>query len=107
MQPGGQVVLAQLAGGVLRPEAGQERQADLAVQLREQPDGAGKRPGEMGTQLVARRDPVRHQVTAGAHGRPQGSGRGRVHHQRTQPGAIRAQRVSQHERVEPVVLDAS
>ena len=107
LQPGSQVVLAELASRVLGPEAGQECQADLAVQLREQPDGAGERDGEVGAQLVARRDPVRHQITAGADGRPQRGGRGRIHHQRAQPGTVRAQRVSQHERVEPVILGAS
>ena len=78
VQPGGQVVLAELASRVLRREPGQERQADRAVQLREQPDGAGERHGQVGAQLVARRYPVRHQVTAGADGRPQRGGRGRV-----------------------------
>ncbi len=58
-QPRRQVFLAQLASRVLRLEAGQERQADLAIQVRQLPGGTGERHGEVGAQLVARRDPVR------------------------------------------------
>ena len=68
MQPCGQVFLAQLAGRILGAEAGQERQADLAVQAREQPGTGGERRSEVGAQLVAGRDAVR---------RPGHGGRGR------------------------------
>jgi hypothetical protein len=60
----------------------------------------------VGAQLVARAHPVRDQVPAGAHRRPQREGRGAVRDQRPQPRPVRAQRVRQHERVEPVVFRA-
>lgn len=106
LQPGGEVVLAQLAGRVLRAEPGQERQADPAVQLREQGGPGGERGGQVGAQLVAGRDPVAGQVAAGADGRAQREGRGRVRDQRPQPDPVGAQHAGQHEGVEPVVLGA-
>ena len=60
----------------------------------------------MGAQLVAHRDPVTHQVLAGAAGLPQRD-RGRaVGNQRPQPGPVSAQHVREHVGVEPVVLVA-
>ena len=47
-----------------------------------------------------------HQVPACPYRHPQRDGRGRVGDQRPQPGPVRAQRVGQHERIEPVVLGA-
>jgi hypothetical protein len=64
-QPAGHGLLIERRGGVLTAEAGQERQADRAVQIMEQPGRGGERDGEVGAQLIAGRDPVRDQVLAG------------------------------------------
>ena len=75
-----------------------------AVQLVEQADRAGEGGFEVGAQLVAYRDPVADQVLAGPAGLAQGDGGRGVRQQRAQPGPVGAQRIGQHERVEPVVL---
>ena len=105
-QPRADGLLVQLRGGVLAAEPGQERQADRAVQVVEQPEPRGERHGQVRAQLVAGRHPVRHQVPACAHRHPQRDCRGRIGDQRPQPGPVRAQRIRQHERVEPVVFGA-
>ena len=105
-QPRADRLLIQPGGRVLAAEPGQERQADRAVQVVEQRGPGRERDGQAGAQLVAGRHPVRHQVPAGPHRHPQRDGRGRVGDQRPQPGPVRAQRVRQHERIEPVVLGA-
>jgi len=99
-------VLIQFRGGVLAAEPGQERQADRAVQVVEQPGSGGERHGQVRAQLVAGRHAVPHQVPAGPHRHPQRDGRWRIGDQRPQPRPVRAQRVRQHERIEPVVLGA-
>jgi hypothetical protein len=97
-------LLIELADGVLAAEACQERQADRAVQLAEQPDRGGERHGQLRAQLVARRYPVPDQVLACPYRGPQRQCRGRVRDQRPQPRPVGTQRVGQHERIEPVVL---
>ena len=104
LQPAVDGLLIELASGVLTAEAGQERQADRAAQVEEQPDRGGERHGQVGAQLVACRHPVRDQILAGPHRGAQRGRRGRVRDQRPQPGPVGAQRVGQHERIEPVVL---
>ena len=52
-----------------RVEAGQERQADRAVDVGEQADRAGERVPQVRAQLVGQRDAVGDQVLAGAAGR--------------------------------------
>ena len=105
-QPGGQPPGREPAGPVLAVEAGQERQADRGIEVAEQPDRAGEGELEVGAQLVAHRDAVTDQVLAGPAGLPQGDGGRAVRQQRPQPGPVGAQRVGQHERVEPIVLVA-
>ena len=56
----------------------------------------------MSAQLVTDRDPVGHQVPAGADGSPQADGRRRAGNQRPQPRPARAQRVRQDKHIEPV-----
>jgi hypothetical protein len=55
-------------------------------------------------ELVGQPDPVGEQVLAGPDRGAQLHRGGGVGDERAQPGAVGAQRVSQHERVEPVVL---
>jgi hypothetical protein len=105
-QPRGNRLLIERGGGPPGSERGQERQADRAVQLMEQADRAGERGRQVGAQLVARGNPVRDQVLAGAYRRPQRGSRSRVRDQRPQPRPVGAQRVRQHIRVEPVILAA-
>jgi hypothetical protein len=95
LQPRGYHVLIQLRGAVLAAEPGQKRQADRAVQLAEQADRCRERHGQVGTQLVAGRDPVGDQVLAGAYRRPQRDRRRRVRDQRPQPRPGRGRRVLQ------------
>ena len=71
-----------------------------------QPDRAGQGGLQVRAQLVGHRDPGRDQVRAGSHRHPQRDCCRRVHAQRPQPRPISAHGVSQHERVEPVVLVA-
>jgi hypothetical protein len=104
LQPRGHLLLIDSGDGAAGAETGQERQADRAVQLVEQAGRGGERHGQVGAQLVTRRDPVRDQVPAGPDRCPQRDRRGRVGDRRPQPGPVRAQRVRQHERIEPVVL---
>jgi len=105
-QPGGHALGREPAGAVLGVEAGQERQADRGVELREQADGAGEDPLEVLAQLVGDADPVADEVLAGPARAAQGDGLRLVRDEGAQPGAFRAQRVGQDERVEPVVLVA-
>jgi hypothetical protein len=105
-QPATQAGRGEPVGLFLGVEAGQESQADGAVQGGEQPDSAGEDVFEVLTQLVGHRDPVSDEVFAGpAGGAQRGGGRG-VRGERPQSSAVGAQRVSQHERVEPVVFVA-
>ena len=105
-QPGGQAFGREPVGAVLAVEAGQERQADRAVEVGEQADRAGEHDLQVRAQLVGHRDPVGDEVFAGAAGLAQGDGGRGVGQQRVQPGAVGAQGVGEHERVEPVVFVA-
>jgi hypothetical protein len=89
---------------VLAVEAGQERQADRGVDLLEQADRAGEDVAQVSAQLVSQADTVADQVLAGAACAAQRDGRRAVRGQRAQPGTVGAQSVSEHERVEAVVL---
>jgi hypothetical protein len=87
-------------------EATQPRQADGRVQVVEQPDRAGQSELEVCQQLVGQRDAGLDQVLAGTGQRPQRSGRVGVALQRPEPQMVGAQHVSEHERVQRVVLVA-
>src|ERR1700736_5097784 len=63
-QPRAQTLGRQPVGAVLRVEAAQELQADRAVEVGEQSDGAGKDALEVFTQLVGYRDAVGDEVLA-------------------------------------------
>ncbi len=108
-QPAGQALDRQPVRAVLAVETGQKRQkreADRRVKVSEQPH-TRKDDAQVRAQLIGQRNPVGDEVFAGAAGPAQG-GRGRgVGQQGAQPGPVGAQRVGEHERVEPVVLVAS
>jgi hypothetical protein len=67
LQPRGHLLPIHHLGGIVAAEAGQERQADRAVQLMEQADRGRERRGQVRAQLVTHRHPVRDQVPAGPH----------------------------------------
>ena len=104
VQPGGQALLRQPAGVARGREAGQERQADLAVELVEQPDRARGAQLQVGAELVVRGDPGLDQVVAGADQHPQPTVAGGVGGQRGEPAAVGAQHVGEQVGVEAVVL---
>lgn len=84
----------------------QERQADRDVELAEQTDRAGEVVLQHRQELVVYRDPVVDQVVAGPDQHPQRDGlRGVGSHNRPAAG-VGAQRISQDEGIEPVVLVA-
>ncbi|MBB5081898.1 hypothetical protein HNR40_007393 [Nonomuraea endophytica] len=87
-------------------EAGQEGQADRAVEIGEQAEGAGEGRGQVRAQLVAQCDAVGDQVASGTDGGPQGGCGRAVGRQGTKPGTIGTQGIGQHVRVEPVVFVA-
>ena len=105
-QPRGQAGDREPVGAVLAVEAGQERQADRAVDRGEQADGAGEHDLQVRAQLIGYRDAVGDEVLAGAAGLAQRDGGRGVGQQRVQPGAVGAQGVGQHEGIEAVVLVA-
>src|SRR5271166_1187866 len=105
-QPRGETFGRQPVGAILRIEAAQKLQADRGIEVGEQADGAGKDALEVFTQLVGYRDAVGDEVLAGAAGCSQRGGDRAVGGQRLQPGAVSAQGVGQHERVESVVFVA-
>jgi hypothetical protein len=72
----------------------------------EQPDRAGQGELEVGRQLVGERDAGFDQVLAGTGQRPQRQGRVGVALERPEPSVVGAQHVSEHERVQRVVLVA-
>jgi len=103
-QPRGQAFGRQPVGAFLRIEAAQELQANGRVDLGEQANGSGEDAFEVFTQLIGYRDTVADEVFAGTAGRSQRGGGRAVGSQRSQPGAVGAQGIGQHERVESVVL---
>ena len=103
-QPGRQALRGEPVGTILGGEALQEAQADVGVDVGEQPDRAGEHDLQVGAQLVGHRDPVGDQVAAGPHALAQrGGGRG-VDQQRAQPAPVGAHDIGQHVGVEAVVL---
>ena len=105
-QPVAQPLGGEPVGAVLGVEAGQEREADLGVDVFEQADGAGQDVAQVRAELVGRGDTVFDQVLAGTAGTAQGDGGLGVGDQRSEPGPVGAQGVGQHVGVEPVVLVA-
>ena len=105
-QPGGEPAGREPVGPVLAVEAGQERQADGAVEVGEQADGTGEEPRRWARSWLASatrwatRSLRARQVARSA------DGGGAVWDQRPQPGPVGAQRVGEDEGVEPVVLVA-
>jgi hypothetical protein len=85
-------------------EPGQEGQGDRGVDLGEEADHGWEHVAQVCTQLIGRGDAVSDQVFAGPAGTAQRDGGVGVGDQRPEPGAVGAQGVGQHERVEPVVL---
>jgi len=68
-QPGAEAFRGEPVGAVLAVEAGQEPQADGAVEIGEEPDRAGEGALEVFTQLVGHGDAVADEVFAGPAGR--------------------------------------
>ena len=99
-------VWAEPVGAVLAVEPGQECQADRRIDFGEQTHSAGEDAVEVFAQLVGhgrrgdRRDPC------GRGSSSQRDGGRAIGGQRSQPDAVGAQRVGQHEGVEPVVFVA-
>src|SRR5579875_3172711 len=105
-QPGGEAPGGEPVSAVLAVEAGEEAQADRAVDLREEADGAREGALEVGAQLVGERDSVSDQVLARPAGGPQGDGGRAVGDERAQPDPVGAEGVGEDEGVEAVVLVA-
>ena len=95
-QPGGQAFGREPVGAVLAVEAGQEGQADRAVEVGEQTDCAGEHDFQVRAQLVGHGNPVGDEVFAGAAGLAQGDGGRAVGQQRGQPGTVGTQGVGEH-----------
>ncbi len=104
VQPLAQAGGGEPVGAVLGVEPGQERHADLRVDLGEQPDGAGEGVVQVGAQLVGQPDAVVDEVFAGAAGAAQRDGLGAVWGEWAQPGPVGAQGVGEHEGVEAIVF---
>ena len=79
-------------------------QADRRVDVLEQPDHAGEHQLQVRAQLVGQPDPRRDQSRRARHVIRRLTVCVGVRFQRAQPSPVGAQRVGQHERVEPVVL---
>ena len=105
-QPGGQALGREPVGAVLAVEAGQEGQADRAVELGEQTDGAGEHNFQVRAQLVGHADPVATRSLRARQVRRKATVARAVGDQRAQPGTVGTQGVGEYIGVEPVVLVA-
>ena len=105
-QPGGQAPGGEPVGALLAVEAGEEPQADRAVDVGEQADGAREGALEVGAQLVGERDAVGDQVLASPAGGAQSHGGRTVGDEWPQSGPVGAEGVGEDEGVEAVVLVA-
>ncbi|MDB5064917.1 MAG: hypothetical protein JWM18_1351 [Chloroflexi bacterium] len=105
-QPGGETRLREPGGLGGGGEAFQEAEADRAVEVGEEADGAGEDELELGAQLVGGGDAVGHQVLAGPHRGAQREGGGRVRLERLPAVAVGAQAVREDEGITAVVLVA-